>query len=148
MKTKLTLLLLCFCSSVFSETYVLTSEKIDDGKTFRPGFTITLERITPKNFRSKYKNHITLEEHFNEYELLEENEGSLTLISNEKNLKSIIVIHKKNEVFSKVLLNINHNGEYDELIITLSDIFPERKYITHFERGDMLTSYGIVTIVE
>jgi hypothetical protein len=147
MKTKLTLLLFCFCSSIFSETYVLTSEKIDE-KVLIPGFTITLERITPKNFKCKFKNHLNSEEHFKEYELLEEDEGSLTLISNEKNLKTIIVIHKKNEVFSRVLLNINHDGEYDENTLILHNMYPERKYITHFERGDMFTSYGTVTIVE
>ena len=103
MKTKLTLLLLCFCSSVFSENYVLTSNNLC-GETF----TLVIKKLSETQYLGKkeaiYGDYVMSDIQIR-YNLVNEDENSLTLTSvvtgypgRNKELfdqKTFLVIHKK-----------------------------------------------------
>lgn len=98
MKTKLTLLLLCFCSTLLSETYILTQELERFG---RPGKTetIVLKRHLGEYFKI-IKNDRSYNELLDNHKIHSESSDSLIIISTEKYSKdadvlNIFVINKK-----------------------------------------------------
>ena len=91
MKTKLTLLLICFCSSLFSETYVCTFNPKNIGGTDEIQYT-KLKR-TGDHFISDYLGQLS------KYDILHENEEVLILsnISKGKGYESVRTFYLNKE---------------------------------------------------
>jgi hypothetical protein len=101
MKTKLTLLLLFFCSSLFSETYVCTFNPKNIGETDEIQYT-KLKR-TGDHFISDYLGQLS------KYDILHENEEVLILsnVSKKKGYESVrtFYLNKEKGIYGSTYLS-------------------------------------------
>jgi len=111
MKIKLTLLLVCFCSNLFSETYILTQELT---KYNRPGeFKSTVFKRHKGEYFKEIKNDRSYDEVWDNHKIHSETSDSLIIISTEQFSKEInsimiIVINKKDMTWGAKYINLDN----------------------------------------
>tara|TARA_B100001057_G_C22641671_1_gene868489 strand:- start:452 stop:859 length:408 start_codon:yes stop_codon:yes gene_type:complete len=107
MKTKLTLLLLCFCSSVFSGDIILNTTTHNTDRSYEPKIWV---------LKKQSDGYLFNERGFDEnLKIIDEDENMLILSSVRRDSKSpwrglyFFVIHKIDKVFSYTFYSINNS---------------------------------------